>query len=441
MGSSCGILKPKDEDAYVVIPIKAKRFLKVAPPPDEEKAQFGRYFAKSPTSKCFLSQWKKLLFTQESAILKSDKQFKRDFYHFTLKGIPNEIRWRVWTNLVLKEKYYTEEAYLHLPSTEDPALSTIRRDLDRSFPSEAYFDLAQYGLAGQQALERILAKFAFKYPHVGYCQGMNFIAGFLLLVSGGAEIEVFQFFEVLFKNFKLHGFFQEGMEELKEHIWICKRLIRKVHPKIAEHFERESIPDDLWLFKWIMTLFTMILPSNVLVRVWDLFLFKGFKVIYKVILAILALCHDELVARDSGEICMYLAEIRVRVTSSDELIKKILSIKFSTEQLNTFGKQHQVVKKNQFIPILKPREELEGKLPPLRINRNKVKVLDPPGKTFGLKRAFSGILKPNQTGTHSPISARPSKVPRLPEIKRKIIKNSSFGVTNKSCEISMKESL
>jgi hypothetical protein len=442
MGSSCGILKPKEEEGQVVIPIKAKRFLRSAPPPDEQEAKFGKYFAESSSSKPFLKQWQKLLFTQESAILKHDKKFIKEFHSYTFRGIPNEFRWRVWTNQLMHEKHYSEDSYFHIPPAGEPHLSTIKRDLDRSFPSEAYFDLAQFGLTGQQALERILSKFAFKYPEVGYCQGMNFLAGFLLLVSGGAEIEVFQFFEVLFKTFQLDGFFKEGMEGLKEHIWIAKRLIKKIHPKISEHFERECIPDDLWLFKWIMTVFTMILPSNVLVRVWDLFLFKGFRVVYKVVLAILAISQEDLLARDSGEICTYLAGIRERITSSEELFKQLRIIKLSKDQMEKFGKQHQVISKNQFIPVLKA-EEQDVKLPPLRINRNKVKVLQPLSKTPVLKRALSGIIKNNLIGMNSPLTARPSKVPHLPDInlRRTLVKKKSFGVTNKSWEISLKKSL
>ena len=112
----------------------------------------------------------------------------------------------------------TEEEYKNLPLVEDPHLSTIQRDLDRSFPYEAYFDKEKYGNIGQAALQRILAKFAAKNPKIGYCQGMNFVTGFLLMVSGGSEIEVFCFLQVLCEKFKLGGFYSEGMPELKKSI-------------------------------------------------------------------------------------------------------------------------------------------------------------------------------------------------------------------------------
>lgn len=65
-------------------------------------------------------------------------------------------------------------------------MAAVFRDLNRTFPNEPYFDQNAYGLIGQATLERILGRIAGKYPEMGYCQSMNFICGFLLLVNGGS---------------------------------------------------------------------------------------------------------------------------------------------------------------------------------------------------------------------------------------------------------------
>lgn len=65
-------------------------------------------------------------------------------------------------------------------------------------------------------LQNAYANFA---PHVGYCQGMNFVVGFILLVSSFAEeVEVFWFFVVLMSKYNLHGFFREGFPLLELYI-------------------------------------------------------------------------------------------------------------------------------------------------------------------------------------------------------------------------------
>ena len=54
MGSTCGILKQKDELNQVIIPIipiKPIKHLKSAPPPDEKEAKIGKYYTKSSVGK------------------------------------------------------------------------------------------------------------------------------------------------------------------------------------------------------------------------------------------------------------------------------------------------------------------------------------------------------------------------------------------------------
>ena len=49
-------------------------------------------------------------------------------------------------------------------------------------------------------LKNILQAYAVNNPEVGYCQSMNFVAGFLLLVSGMRENESFWVFASLLAN-------------------------------------------------------------------------------------------------------------------------------------------------------------------------------------------------------------------------------------------------
>ena len=49
----------------------------------------------------------------------------------------------------------------------------------RTFPSYPYF--SQATRVGQQSLERLLHAYAVKDPDVGYCQGLSFVAGMILI--------------------------------------------------------------------------------------------------------------------------------------------------------------------------------------------------------------------------------------------------------------------
>ena len=64
-------------------------------------------------------------------------------------------------------------------------LQQIEKDLPRTFPKGT-----KEGAARKASLRRILAAYALRNPSVGYCQGLNFVAG-LLLLSGMEEEEAF----------------------------------------------------------------------------------------------------------------------------------------------------------------------------------------------------------------------------------------------------------
>ena len=54
----------------------------------------------------------------------------------------------------------------------------INKDVERTFPGHPQFE----SRGGIEALRRVLLAFSVHNPEVGYCQSINFLAGFLLLL-------------------------------------------------------------------------------------------------------------------------------------------------------------------------------------------------------------------------------------------------------------------
>ena len=73
----------------------------------------------------------------------------------------------------------------------------IMKDLDRTFPELPYLSKGLYGDLGQKALMNVLQAYSVYNEKVGYCQSMNFIVGFILLMCKGNEIEAFWLFSSL----------------------------------------------------------------------------------------------------------------------------------------------------------------------------------------------------------------------------------------------------
>ena len=73
----------------------------------------------------------------------------------------------------------------------------IEKDVNRTFPQHPYFNIENKGTFGQKTLKNVLGAYSVNDEIVGYCQSMNFMVGFLLMVSGGREKETYWVFNAL----------------------------------------------------------------------------------------------------------------------------------------------------------------------------------------------------------------------------------------------------
>ena len=66
-------------------------------------------------------------------------------------------------------------------------------------------------------------------------------------------------------------------------------LFQQYLPDLFAHFEKEGIETSFYATRWFLTLWGDTLPLPVVVRIWDLFLYEGPRVIYSVGIGLLQL--------------------------------------------------------------------------------------------------------------------------------------------------------
>lgn len=93
-------------------------------------------------------------------------------------GVPASIRGMVWQLLCKGKNPQLETVYFTLQSRDTTMEKQITRDLARTFPKHEYF---QNEGPGQEALFNILKAYSLYDVEVGYCQGISFVVGALLL--------------------------------------------------------------------------------------------------------------------------------------------------------------------------------------------------------------------------------------------------------------------
>lgn len=115
-----------------------------------------------------------------------------------------------WKLLVLcfGDDFYEPQEYDTIDlGLEHPCFSQIEKDLQRTFPTEKFFQSEE----GIKVFQRLLKRLALYFPSVGYTQGINFIVGYLL-VLGFSEEETFWMtvHMAMSPRFLLLGFFEDG---------------------------------------------------------------------------------------------------------------------------------------------------------------------------------------------------------------------------------------
>lgn len=191
---------------------------------------------------------------------------------------------------------------------------------------------------GQAKLRRVLRAYGTYDPEVGYCQGMNFIAAmFITFVS---EEEAFWLLVQVMnaRPCRMRGLFLDGMSEAHQVLYVAERLIEKFLPRLHRHFQREHIHITMFATQWLLTMYTSSFPFDVVTRVWDSFLLEGWKVSYRVMLAVLEKEQSRLLKMNFEAVLNYLKEVPYRV-DVDDLFETAFKINLKSQQINKFARE------------------------------------------------------------------------------------------------------
>jgi Rab-GTPase-TBC domain len=100
-------------------------------------------------------------------------------------GIPPPLRGVVWVSMAGARQRALEDQYDRLCGEPSPYENMIGKDIGRSFPGVEMFRSAEGN--GQKMLGRVLKCFSIYDEKIGYCQGLGFIVGPLLMHMGEKE--------------------------------------------------------------------------------------------------------------------------------------------------------------------------------------------------------------------------------------------------------------
>ncbi|KAH8319877.1 hypothetical protein KR074_008623 [Drosophila pseudoananassae] len=234
-----------------------------------------------------------------------DKLHKRVY-----KGIPDRMRWPAWIRLLnVKQSIENNKDVYNRMLVLAKKYSTETRQIDADVNRQFRDNLAyreRYSVK-QCSLFNVLNAYSIYNSELGYCQGMACVAGVLLLYM--QEEEAFWALNTLITDQKygMHGLFIEGFPKLTRFIDHHDRILSKIMRKLHKHFTKHNVDALLYAIKWFFVVFVERVPFSLSLRVWDIFLLDGDKVILSMAITILYLHKDELLhLKDMDAIIEYL---------------------------------------------------------------------------------------------------------------------------------------
>ncbi|RWR85868.1 Rab-GTPase-TBC domain-containing protein [Cinnamomum micranthum f. kanehirae] len=190
----------------------------------------------------------------------------------------------------------------------------IEKDLPRTFPGHPALDED-----GRNALRRLLTAYARHNPSVGYCQAMNFFAGFLLLLM--PEENAFWSLVGIIDDY-FDGYYSEEMIESQVDQLVFEELVRQKFPKLVNHLDYLGVQVAWVTGPWFLSIFMNMLPWESVLRVWDVLLFDGNRVmLFRTALALMDLYGPALVTtKDAGDAITLLQSLASSTFDSSQLV-------------------------------------------------------------------------------------------------------------------------
>mmetsp|Transcript_39676 Transcript_39676/g.55953 ORF Transcript_39676/g.55953 Transcript_39676/m.55953 type:complete len:479 (+) Transcript_39676:224-1660(+) len=218
---------------------------------------------------------------------------------------------------------YPRHAMFHDDDIEDSTLdisdAEALKKLDKHHhhrPDNYQGDLI-HSKGGQASLRRVLRAYSVYDKDVGYCQGMNFITGMFLTFM--EEEESFWLLVAVMNDVpcRMRGLFGVGMRDTHQVLYIADQLMKQFLPKLYKHLEVQSVHITMYATQWLLTLYTSTFPFDLVTRVWDAFLGEGWKIVYRVMLALLQESQSKLLKLEFEDILGFFRDLPNHVTANN----------------------------------------------------------------------------------------------------------------------------
>ncbi|KAF2020998.1 hypothetical protein BU24DRAFT_12966 [Aaosphaeria arxii CBS 175.79] len=297
-------------------------------------------------------------------------------------GIPAPLRGVVWQSAAGARDKLIEEQYETLCGESSPYENIINKDLGRSFPGVEMFKDPEG--EGQKMMGRVLKCFSLYDNKIGYCQGLGFLVGPLLMQMG--DREAFCVLVRLMEDYDLRSCFLPDLSGLHLRIFQFQKLLCLHMPNLARHLEDLGV-ESAYLSQWFLSFFAVTCPLPMLFRIYDVLFAEGAsETIMRVALALMKRNEQKILALAEFEDVMQLLLGRslwdpygLNTKSADVLVSDFVSFTndVTKESLQNLEAAFRESQKGTSKEVQKSATSFLGRLWPISTSSTKSVSLSP----------------------------------------------------------------
>lgn len=174
-------------------------------------------------------------------------------------------------------------------------------------------------------IRRVLRAYVVYNPRVGYCQGMGFLVRLLTEVAED-EADIFWLFVGFSEPENDRNLYEPGMAVLQPYLSKFELLFSTHMPELYAHFQAEGVHVATFCTRWFLTFFSSFetLAPNLVIRLLDIFIIDGWRVMFSVSLVILDELQEQLMKCDMEGILRVLQFPRSYMPDPDQLRQRQL---------------------------------------------------------------------------------------------------------------------
>lgn len=210
-----------------------------------------------------------------------------------------------------------------------------------------------------EALINILNAYAYLDEDVKYCQGMNFVTGFLYLLLR-EESETLKFLKCLIERYSMQQLYTIDVPLVKQYFFELDRLLFMTYPDLSSYLRAEGISTSFFTSAWFMTLFSYSMQHkteegslDMMLAIWDAFLVDGWKAIFKVSLFIFGELKEKILDAKFDQIMTIFRELPRgemlhNASTATRLMEQYGKIKITNTKLRDLSEEYATTFENAF---------------------------------------------------------------------------------------------